>query len=72
MVISVSQAVTMLESLTRGAGPDIMNVMIGNTVPSKVSPSMARNVLTNVEERMITGGAPWREIAGTTALLLMR
>jgi len=72
MVISVSQAVTMLESLTPGAGLDIMNVMIGNTVPSKVSPSMARNVLTNVEERMITGGAPWREIAGTTALLLMR
>jgi len=72
MVISVSQAVTMLESLTRGAGLDIMNVMIGNTVPSLVSPSMARNVLTNVEERIITGGALWRVITGTTAPLLVR
>jgi len=72
MVISVSQAVTMLESLTPGVGLDIMQVMIGITVPSKVSPSMARNVLTNVEERMITGGALWQEIPGTTALLQVR
>jgi len=72
MVPSVSQTVTMLESLTPGAGLDIMKLMIGNTALSKVSPSMARNVWTHAKERMITGGAQWRVIPGTTAPLQWR
>ena len=68
----VSLCVNKKESLTHGARLNIMPGMLGNTAPSKVSPSMARNVRTNAEERTLTGGVIRRREAGTIAHLQWR